>query len=116
MKPLTIGELARQTNVPTSTVRFYERRGLLKPDSRSASNYRTYSSASAERLGFIRSAQASGFSLKDIREMLALTHSDDSPCAEVASLIENRLLDVRARLGELRRVERTLNAALKTCC
>src|SRR5438309_8216843 len=91
----TIGQLARTANVPTSTVRFYERRGLLKPDARTRANYRTYSERAAKRLGFIRAAQASGFSLKDIREMLALTHSDDPPCAEVAALMERRLDDIR---------------------
>jgi MerR family mercuric resistance operon transcriptional regulator len=112
----TIGELARAAGVPTSTVRFYERRGLLKPDARTEANYRTYSSRTAERLKFIRAAQATGFSLKDIREMLALTYSDDPPCAEVASLIERRLADVKQRLRELNRVNRTLTTALKSCC
>jgi MerR family mercuric resistance operon transcriptional regulator len=113
---LTIGELAKAADVPTSTVRFYERRGLLKPDARTQSNYRTYSARSAERLKFIRAAQASGFSLKDIREMLALTYSDDPPCDEVAALIERRLDDVRKRLRELKRIDRTLSVALKSCC
>lgn len=113
---MTIGELARAANVPTSTVRFYERRGLLKPDARTPSNYRTYSARAAERLKFIRAAQATGFSLKDIKEMLALTYSDDPPCAEVAALMEHRLDDVRQRLRELKRVERALSVALKSCC
>lgn len=113
---MTIGELARAAEVPTSTVRFYERRGLLKPDSRTQSNYRTYSARSAERLRFIRAAQATGFSLRDIREMLALTYSDDPPCAEVAALIDRRLEDVRQRLRELKRVERDLAFARDSCC
>ncbi len=114
--PYTIGELARAAGVPTSTVRFYERRGLLKPDARTQSNYRTYSARSAERLKFIRAAQATGFNLKDIREMLALTYSDDPPCAEVALLIDHRLEDVKQRLRELRRVARALTAARESCC
>src|SRR5688572_11863076 len=98
MTPYTIGELARAAGVATSTIRYYERLGLLKPDARTRSNYRTYSAKTADRLQFIRSAQASGFSLSDIREMLTLTHSDDPPCAEVAALIDHRLGDVRQRL------------------
>jgi MerR family mercuric resistance operon transcriptional regulator len=116
MPPFTIGQLARAANVPTSTVRFYERRGLLKPDARTSSNYRTYSPGAAERLRFIRAAQANGFSLKDVREMLVLTYSDDPPCDEVEALIERRLDDVRNRLRELRRVERALTLAHKSCC
>jgi DNA-binding transcriptional MerR regulator len=115
-RTLTIGELARSANVPTSTVRFYERRGLLKPDARTQSNYRTYSLRTLERLKFIRAAQANGFSLKDIREMLALTYSDDPPCEEVAALIEHRLDDVKQRLRELKRVHRALTVALRSCC
>jgi MerR family mercuric resistance operon transcriptional regulator len=113
---LTIGELANAAGVATSTVRYYERRGLVKPDARTPANYRAYTPRTAERLKFIRAAQATGFSLKDIKEMLALTYSDEPPCAEVASLIERRLVDVRQRLAELRRIDRTLSVALKTCC
>jgi MerR family mercuric resistance operon transcriptional regulator len=113
---LSIGRLASSAGVPTSTVRFYERRGLLKPDARTQANYRTYSTGSVERLRFIRAAQATGFSLKDIGEMLALTHSDEPPCDEVAALIERRLDDVRRRARELRRIDRTLSTALKSCC
>jgi DNA-binding transcriptional MerR regulator len=113
---LTIGELAKSGGVPTSTIRFYERRGLLKPDARTQSNYRAYSFRSLERLRFIRAAQATGFSLKDIREMLALTYSDGLPCDEVSALIGRRLSDVKERLRELKRVDRALTAALKDCC
>jgi len=113
---MTIGDLAKAADVPTSTIRFYERRGLLKPDARSQSNYRTYSRQSCERLKFIRAAQATGFSLKDIREMLELTYSDEPPCGEVAALIEHRLDDVKLRLRELKRIDRTLTVALKSCC
>lgn len=113
---MTIGELARAAQVPTSTVRFYERRGLLKPDSRTRSNYRTYSARTVERLKFIRAAQATGFGLKEIGEMLALTDSDAPPCAEVEALIDRRLADVRQRLRELKRVERALALAHDSCC
>jgi DNA-binding transcriptional MerR regulator len=113
---MSIGELARVAGVPVSTVRFYERRGLLKADARTIANYRSYSARSAERLKFIRAAQATGFSLKDIREMLALTYSEEPPCAEVAALIERRLEDVKQRLRELKRIDRTLSVALKSCC
>lgn len=116
LETLTIGELAKAADVPTSTIRFYERRGLLKPDVRSASNYRGYSTVTVERLKFIRSAQASGFALNDIEEMLALTIEDGSPCADVAALIERRLADIRTRLRELKRVEKTLAVSLASLC
>jgi MerR family mercuric resistance operon transcriptional regulator len=113
---MTIGALANAANVPKSTVRFYERRGLLRPDGRTRSNYRAYSTRSVERLKFIRAAQATGFSLKDVREMLDLTYSDRLPCDEVTALIGRRLADVKERLRELKRVDRALTTALKDCC
>jgi DNA-binding transcriptional MerR regulator len=116
VKDFTIGQLAAAAGVPASTVRFYEREKLLVPDARTGANYRSYSDASLQRLKFIRAAQASGFNLADIRGMLALTHSDEPPCKEIATLIEHRLADVRQRMKELKRVARTLDAALKNCC
>jgi MerR family mercuric resistance operon transcriptional regulator len=115
-KALTIGQLARAAGVPTSTVRFYERAELLKPEFRTGSGYRGYGPESVSRLKFIRSAQASGFSLRDISEMLELTYSSEPPCKEIEALIEKRLLDVRERVKELRRVEKALSKSLASCC
>jgi MerR family mercuric resistance operon transcriptional regulator len=112
----TIGQLARAANVPISTVRFYERTGLLRPDGRSEGNYRQYDAAALERLRFIRAAQATGFSIDDIRELLSLTHSDEPPCPDVQTLMTNRLAEVRERLKKLRHVERVLAKALHDCC
>jgi MerR family mercuric resistance operon transcriptional regulator len=67
---MTIGELANAAEVPISTVRYYERAGILKAHRRSASNYRLYSEEDAQRLRFIRAAQASGFTLEDMKELL----------------------------------------------
>lgn len=69
---LSIGELARRAGVPASTVRHYERRGLLQPGGRTGGNYRLYGPAELARLRFIRAARASGFRLADVGELLAL--------------------------------------------
>lgn len=111
-----IGQLAKAAGVPTSTVRFYERRGLLKSDARTGSNYRAYTARSADRLKFIRAAQATGFTLKDICGLLSLIDSDDPPCDEVVALTGKRLADVRQRIRELRHVEKVLSRSLETCC
>lgn len=116
MPTQTIGQVARQAGVPVSTVRFYERRGLLRPDARTASNYRHYTRSTLERLRFIRAAQATGFSLKDIEELLALTASDGPPCDEVEAVTRKRLEEVRQRLRELRHVEKVLRRSLEACC
>ena len=68
----TIGEIAGSVGVATSTLRYYEREGLLKPSGRSGAGYRLYDPASVERLRFIRTAQAVGFALDDIKALLAL--------------------------------------------
>jgi DNA-binding transcriptional MerR regulator len=117
MTSYTIGQLARAAGVPTSTVRYYERAGLLRPDARSGGgNYRQYGEPALGRLRFIRSAQATGFSLGDIRELLTLTHSDEPPCDEIVSLTRQRLAEVRQRIRELRQVERVMAKALADCC
>lgn len=107
---LTIGQLARAAGVPVSTVRYYERQRLLKPTRRSRSNYRQYSAEQVGRLRFIRAAQASGFGLDDVRELLR-----PSPCGRVQELIERRLQKVDARMQELRRVRRVLRESLREC-
>ena len=112
----TIGELARAVGVPTSTIRYYERAGLLRPDARTYSNYRQYTAKTLDRLRFIRSAQATGFSLEDIRQLLSLTHADEPPCAEVVTLTKKRLGEIRQRVKELRHVERVLAKSLDDCC
>jgi len=107
---LTIGELAKAAEVPTSTVRYYERAGILRPSGRSAGNYRVYSATELERLRFIRAAKATGFTLDDIRSLLR-----PAACGKVQSLIEQRLSDVSERMRELRHVQKVLRASLSEC-
>ena len=107
---MTIGELAKSADVPISTVRYYERAGILKASRRSASNYRLYSEEDVQRLRFIRAAQATGFTLDDVAELL-----EPSPCRKVQQRIEARLEEVSARMAELRHVQRVLKGALATC-
>ena len=112
----TIGQLARAANVPTSTIRFYERTGLFRPDGRTGGNYRQYSEQALEKLRFIRSAQATGFSLDDVRDLLSLSDSDEAPCDDVVNLTKKRLGEVRSRIKELKHVERVLSKSLDNCC
>jgi len=116
MSSFTIGQISKAADVPISTIRFYERTGLFKPDARTGANYRQYSERALDRLRFIRSAQATGFSLEDSRELLSLTHSDELPCEDVIALTKKRLDEVRHRLKELRHVESVLAKSLSDCC
>jgi MerR family mercuric resistance operon transcriptional regulator len=107
---LTIGQLAKAAGVPTSTVRYYERARLLRPSGRSASRYRLYSREDLNRLRFIRSAQTTGFTLDDVKELLR-----PAPCTNVQTLIERRLEQVADRVKDLRHVQKVLNHSLKLC-
>jgi DNA-binding transcriptional MerR regulator len=99
-KALTIGTLAKRLNVSTSTLRFYEREGLLRPERRTAAGYRLYPPAAEKTLLFIRRAQRLGFSLSDIRLLL-----DERPKAKgrdsLVGLAEQRFIDIERRLTEL---------------
>lgn len=105
---MTIGQLAKSVGVPDSTIRFYERMGLLRPAGRTAANYRHYGAEASERLTFIRAAQAAGFELTDIKSMLAFQDGRVAPCGEVLALVNSRLSSVRGQLRKLRHVEHVL--------
>lgn len=107
---LTIGELASEAGVPVSTVRYYERAGLLRPGARSPANYRLYSEEGLERLRFIRAAQATGFTLENVKALLR-----PAPCGRVQQVIEERLAEVAERMKELRHVQRVLRASREEC-
>ena len=77
MQPLGIGQLAKRGGVRIDTVRYYERNGLLTPRTRLASGYRRYGELELARPRFIRRAQALGFSLKEVKELLALSAQKD---------------------------------------
>lgn len=111
----TISQLAKLADVPTTTVRYYERIGLVEPDSRSHGNYRLYSDESLSKLKFIRTAQASGFTLDDVQALLADEAGGFPTCGDVQGLIEARLADIEKRLKDLRHVRRVLRLALEQC-
>jgi len=113
-RQFTISQLANAAEIPTTTVRYYERIGLVEPEDRSAGNYRLYSDESLQRLRFIRAAQAIGFTLDDVRALLG--EGGERPCCgDVQALIEARLADIQQRLKDLRHVQQVLKDALKTC-
>ncbi len=111
----TIGTLAKQVGVPTSTVRYYERRGLLMPGDRSGSNYRLYGQDALERLQFMRAAQAAGFTLTDISLLLKFREGDTPPSEQVQAVISDRLVKVAEQLKQLRHAQRVLKSWLSVC-
>ena len=114
-KQLTISQLAKQADIPTTTVRYYERIGLVEPEDRSQGNYRLYGNESLSKLKFIRAAQAVGFTLEDVKSLLTDEDGDTPTCGSVQGLIEARMADVEERLKDLRHVRRVLKSALEQC-
>lgn len=115
MKYLTIGELAKAAAVPTTTVRYYERAGLLVPEARTGGNYRSYGPQSLERLRFIRSAQGAGLSLADVAELIRLTGGDEKLCGDVQTILLARIKEVDQKLLDLKQVRDQLATTLETC-
>jgi len=115
MTTYTIGELAKAADVPTTTVRYYERRRLLTPETRSGSNYRLYGEASLERLRFIKAAQGAGFTLSDIESLLELRDDSRSPNKQVQGLIDERLRRVAEQIKGLKEVQRALKRWRDRC-
>jgi MerR family mercuric resistance operon transcriptional regulator len=112
---MTIGQLARAVGLADSTIRYYEREGLLEPAGRTASNYRFYGPEAGARLVFIRAAKAAGFELTDIKSMLAFQDGRVAPCDEVRELVEARLVNVRRQLHKLKHVEHVLLEFQRAC-
>lgn len=93
---MKIGVLARKSGVPVSTIRFYEELGLITAVGRTEGNYRYYGLGAADRLRFIRAAQASGLSLEDIRMLCQFDDGAMKPCKDVQGIIESRLTVIRS--------------------
>lgn len=112
---LTIGELAQRAQLGAETLRYYERLGLLAPEQRTASGYRLYAPQALERLDFIRRAQALGFSLADIGELLALHARPEADMGAVRAIAAHRLAEIDAKLDDLQRMKAGLRTLLDAC-
>ncbi|HET8899199.1 MAG TPA: heavy metal-responsive transcriptional regulator [Rhodanobacteraceae bacterium] len=113
--PLSIGAVARAAGVGIDTIRYYERERLLPPPRRRASGYRDFDVDAVTRLRFIRRAKELGFSLDDIRELLALSADRERGVKGVRERAEVRLDMVEQRLRELRRMQKGLKQLIASC-
>ena len=108
-----IGAVARAAGVSVHTVRFYECLGLLPVAQRTETGYRVYEQPVIERVRFIREAQALGFSLAEIKEILRMKYAGQSPCRCVRGLLEKRLEQMERQIASLVRFRRELRQTLK---
>ncbi len=113
MESIGIGALAQRAGVGVQTVRYYERNGLLVPHARLASGYRQYGELELSRLRFIRRAQTLGFTLKEVRQLLALSAQRD--VSRVKRSAQAKLADVEARIAALQKIRDGLAELIKAC-
>lgn len=113
--PLTIGQLAAQAGMNAQTVRYYERRELVPRPSRSGGGYRLYEPDTVSRLRFIKRAQDLGFSLEEIRELLALRVVRPAACERVEARTRAKIALVERKIAELSRMRATLEDLANAC-
>jgi MerR family mercuric resistance operon transcriptional regulator len=113
--PTAIGRLSQRTGTKVETIRYYERVGLLPAPARSAGGYRLYDVEHLKRLTFIRRARALGFSIDEVRTLLKLADERTRPCAEVRVVAEAHLSDIRAKIADLKAMERVLRDTVARC-
>ena len=112
---MTIGEVASSVGVGVETIRFYERKGLVREPPRRPSGYRQYEPSVIRRLEFIRRAKDLGFTLSEVKGLLDLRAGSDTHCEDVRAQLRAKMGDVRQRIKDLQHMQRALNDVSRTC-
>jgi MerR family mercuric resistance operon transcriptional regulator len=107
--------LAKRTGCNLETIRYYEKIGMMHDPPRTASGYRVYDESDVSRLRFILRARELGFAIDEIRGLLEPVDGGTQTCAEVKERTERHLADVRAKIADLRRIERVLATTASLC-
>ena len=110
-----IGVLSEQTGVKIETIRYYEREGLLPSPPRTSGGHRSYSEDHLKRLTFIRRSRELGFSMAEIRELLALVDGGSYTCGEIKALTLDHARSVRSKITDLQRMEKMLVEIASGC-
>lgn len=112
---LTIGRLSSASGTSVQTIRFYEREGLLELPPRNTSGYRVYGEDALSRLRFIHHAQSLGFTLKEIRELIALQTQPDAGCGDVRRAAEEKLSSIHEKVAALVSMQGELERLVESC-
>jgi DNA-binding transcriptional MerR regulator len=115
MTKLRIGRLAAQTGTSVATVRYYEEIGLLRPAERQPSGQRTYGEEDVRRLAFIRRCRDLGFSIKQVRSLIALVQDSRRSCSDAREIAQTHLSAIRTKIVALKTLERTLFGLVISC-
>jgi DNA-binding transcriptional MerR regulator len=111
----TISKLASLTSVSSDTLRYYEDERLIKPARRTLAGYRLYDDDSTRRIHFIKHAQACGFTLSEIRELLALRGRDRVSCGDVRKRAVEKKLQIEARIRAMKAMSKALDQLIADC-
>lgn len=114
-RTFTIGQLSEAAQTPAATIRYYEKIGLLEFPSRSGSNYRLYGSEDVTRLTFVRRAREIGFTIDQVRSLLAFSDQRDGDCCAVTTLTERHLAEVEQKIRDLNLLKEHLSRLLASC-
>jgi len=112
---MKIGDLAHATGTKVETIRFYEKEGLLPAPARTGGNYRDYSGSHLARLSFVRRARDLGFTLDQVRALLALADDREQPCGAVDAVARQHLAQIDQKIADLRALRRELGALISQC-
>lgn len=111
---LTIGKLADASDVNVETVRFYERKGILKQPKKQGA-FRYYPEEYVTRIRFIKRSQELGFTLKEAKELLDLKIKNQSKCSDVLSKTEEKIQEINQKISDLKKMKKSLEG-LANCC
>lgn len=109
---LTVSQLATQSDLPAHVVRYYTRIGLIQPDDTRDNGYRLFRPATVQRLRFIRHAKQLGFTLSEIRALLAHAAHGNSPCPDVRRIIQQRIDENRRKIDAMLALQQRMEQAL----
>ncbi|MDF8335462.1 MerR family transcriptional regulator [Novosphingobium cyanobacteriorum] len=112
---MRIGDLAKATDTKVETIRWYEKEGLLPEPARTSGNYRSYGTKHLDRLSFIRRARNLGFSLDDVRELMALAGDSEHPCEAVDVIAGSHLVEVKRKIADLELMRDELARMVGSC-
>ena len=111
---LTIGKLADASDVNVETIRFYERKGILKQTKKQGA-FRYYPKEYITRIRFIKRSQELGFTLKEAKELLDLKIKNQSKCSDVLSKTEEKIQEINQKISDLKKMKKSLQG-LASCC
>ena len=112
---LTIGKIAKLTQVSVDAILHYEKEGLLKANQRSESGYRLYDEAAVARIHFIKHAKSSGFSLQEIKELLNTKKNGGACCNDIRNLAIHKKLNIENKIKSLQEMSASLDYFMKIC-